>query len=88
MPSTSEKLQADQSTTSSLVTMWFLTKSGTKYELPDMQPNHVDAVHRQLAGDFDRVMATNISEALLYLPKPILKSAGVGERCFWENDAD
>jgi hypothetical protein len=67
------------------VTVWFETSMGVRYELPDMQTNHVDAVHQQLFGDFDRVTAINVSEAVLVVPKRILVKAGVGERCFWEN---
>jgi hypothetical protein len=67
--------------------MWFETSLGVRYEMPDMQANHVDSAHRQLAGDFDRIMMNNVSEVVMVIPKRILAKAGVGERCFWENDA-
>ena len=88
MSSTPKELQADQSIPSPFVTMWFETTLGVRYTFPDMQTNHVDAAHQQLCGDFDRITCINISEAVLVVPKRILVKAGVGERCFWENNAD
>lgn len=83
MPSSSEKLQADQSSAEPFVTVWFVTKLGTRYEMPDMLPYHVDAVCQQLDGDFDSIAAHNVSDAVLMLPKRIIAAAGSGERCFW-----
>jgi len=68
--------------------MWFETLSGVRYEMPDMMTNHVDGVHGQLFGEFDTIVSLNVSEVVLSFPKRILKKVGVGERCFWENNAD
>jgi len=66
------------------VSCWFETKTGSRYEMPDMTTTHVDAVCKQLDGDIDLITVTNISFVLLLIPKQILAKAGTGNRCFWE----
>lgn len=79
----SKKLQADQTP---LVTMWFETLLGARYEMPDMLNHHVTTTHKYLdSADLSQdVHVMNVSNALLMIPKRIIKKAGVGERCFWE----
>lgn len=66
--------------------MWFLTRLGQRYELPDMLRDHITEGHRQLAESRyeGTVILINVSGASLAIPKRIVKSAGVGDRCFWE----
>lgn len=82
MSNTPEDVQASEE--SPLLTMWFETKLGVRYEVPDMLATHVDAAHRQLDTSLERITVLNISEVTVLLPKRIIKRAGVGERCFWE----
>lgn len=74
------------SAASPLKTMWFETHLSTKYEMPDMLEEHISKAHRALDGPLSIVNITilNISEAVLVLPRRIIKKAGVGDRCFWE----
>lgn len=60
---------------------------GVRYVLPDMTGEQITGVHKQLDMDFGEdhhIIALNISEVVLSLPRRILKKAGVGDRCFWE----
>jgi len=83
MSDTQEELQAGEE--APLVTMWFETHLGARYEMPDMLRERVDEAHRQLdTPGLDRISVLNISEAMMFLPKRIIKKAGVGKRCFWE----
>lgn len=54
--------------------------------MPDMLEHHVTEAHRNLdTADISQyIHVKNVSDALLMLPKRIIKKAGVGERCFWE----
>jgi hypothetical protein len=51
-----------------------------------MTRDHVTQAHKSLdhSGPDSVVIVTNISHATLTLPKKILKRAGVGNLCFWE----
>lgn len=84
MSDTQKELQASEG--SPLKTMWFETHLGTKYELPDMTDEHVTNAHKLLDSSKEIVNVTilNISEAVLVLPRRIVKKVGVGDRCFWE----
>jgi hypothetical protein len=84
MSDTQKELQT--SAASPLKTMWFETHLSTKYEMPDMLEEHISKAHRALDGPLSIVNITilNISEAVLVLPRRIIKKAGVGDRCFWE----
>lgn len=82
MSSAPAELQTNPKTT--LHVMWFETKTGIRYEFPDMLESHITQAHRNLTMDLDFVAANNLSEAALLIPKRILKRAGVGDRCFWE----
>lgn len=57
-----------------------------RYEMPDMTDDDISQVHKQLdhSQPDGHIIAANVSEAVLSLPKRILKRAGSGERCFWE----
>lgn len=59
---------------------------GVRYEMPDMTEADITQVHKQLdhSNDDGHIIASNVSEAVLSLPKRILKRAGSGGRCFWE----
>ena len=86
MSDTPKKLQADQEPPDIFSVMWFETKLGTRYLMPDMTRDHVTQAHKSLdhSGPDSVVIVTNISHATLTLPKKILKRAGVGNLCFWE----
>lgn len=83
MPSTPEKLQADQAHPGPFLVAWAVTKLGIRYEMPDMLPQHIDALCKQCEDDLDNVTLTNVSGVVMILPKRILESVGVGMRCFW-----
>jgi hypothetical protein len=84
MSDTQKELQTSEE--SPLKTMWFETHLGTKYELPDMTDEHVTNAHKLLdsSREIFNITVLNISEAVLVLPRRIVKKAGVGDRCFWE----
>lgn len=90
MSSAQKELRPGEET--SLKTMWFVTHLGARYEVPDMLREHITTAHAQLgepAGSIDHadnVVATNISDVVLLLPKRIIHKAGVGDRCFWESE--
>lgn len=85
MFSTQKELQTGE-TTDLLVTMWFETKMGEKYRMPDMMRQHVTEAHKDLdQEDREYVHVQNVSNAILMIPKRIINRAGVGERCFWES---
>jgi hypothetical protein len=66
--------------------MWFETKMGEKYRMPDMMKQHVTEAHKDLdQADREYVHVQNVSNAILMIPKRIISKAGVGERCFWES---
>ena len=69
-----------------LSTMWFETRLGQRYELPDMLREHVTYAHEQVATSHHEstVIMINVSGVSLCIPKRIIAKAGVGERCFWE----
>lgn len=67
-----------------LLTCWFETRLGVRYELPDMQKHNVDWLCKQFDERIDTITAVNVSSAVLILPKRILKRAGCGTFCFWE----
>jgi hypothetical protein len=69
---------------SAFVSCWFETRTGTRYELPDMTTDHVDMVCRQLDGEADTITVVNISPVIMIIPRRILARAGSGNRCFWE----
>lgn len=84
MPDSSKELQAGEASPFSV--MWFATHQGTIYEMPDMQEHEVTEAHKYLA-EADKsqyVHVRNTSGAILMIPKRIIKTAGVGDRCFWE----
>jgi len=85
MPNSPKKLQAGQESTP-LVTMWFETTLGVRYEMPDMMEHHVDDAHRNLdQADLSQyVHVRNVSDAIYMIPKRIIQKSGVGDRCFWE----
>lgn len=71
------------------VSCWFETRTGTRYELPDMTSDHVDMVCKQLSGteeafSTDTITVVNISPVIMIIPRRILARAGSGDRCFWE----
>lgn len=84
MPDSSKELQAGEASPFSV--MWFATKLGTIYEMPDMQEQEVTEAHRQLdTTDVSQYISVrNTSGVLMMIPKRIIKTAGVGDRCFWE----
>jgi hypothetical protein len=84
MPDPQKERQAGEK--SPFVTMWFLTHTGTRYEMPDMTDREITDAHRHLdaAASFQSIHVLNFSGAFLMLPKRILKSAGVGDRVYWE----
>lgn len=82
MSDSPEELQADQA--SPFVTMWFMTKQGTRYEMPDMLPANINEAHRQLTGGNEYISVVNVSTVAMILPSRILKCAGSGKRTFWE----
>jgi hypothetical protein len=84
MSDTQKELQTSEE--SPLKTVWFETHLGVKYEMPDMLDEHITNAHRLLDGTKQIVNITilNVSEAVLLLPRRIIKKAGVGDRCFWE----
>ena len=90
MSSTQEELRTSEETP--LKTMWFVTHLGVRYEVPDMLRDQITAAHAQLgesANSVDHaenVVATNISDVVLLLPKRIIHKAGVGDRFFWESE--
>ncbi|CAB4131343.1 hypothetical protein UFOVP276_176 [uncultured Caudovirales phage] len=66
-------------------TCWFETRTGARYEMPDMQTDNVDWVCKQLdESKLDCVTALNISGVVMILPISILAKAGTGNRVFWE----
>lgn len=65
-------------------TFWFRTRLGTLYYLPDMLPQHVDEARRQLDLPVTNIALRNISDVAMVVPRRIIKSAGVNDRCFWE----
>lgn len=85
MSDSPKKLQTRQES-DSLVTMWFTTTLGARYEMPDMMEHHVTDAHRYLnEADLDQyVHVRNVSDAIYMIPKRIIQKAGVGKRCFWE----
>ena len=84
MPSSQKELPPSE--TSPFSVMWFETKLGVRYEMPDMQESDVTEAHRYLdeADNSQYVHVRNISSAILMIPKRIIKKAGVADRCFWE----
>jgi hypothetical protein len=45
----------------------------------------ISAAHSLLDwSEANSITLVNISEAVLVVPKRVIKRAGVGERCFWE----
>jgi len=90
MSSTQEELRTSEETP--LKTMWFVTHLGARYEMPDMLREHITAAHTQLDTAEDsidhaeNVVAANVSDVVLLLPKRIINKAGVGDRCFWESE--
>lgn len=52
--------------------------------MPDMLDKNLEAVVDQLRGPYDQVVAFNVSECCLMIPKRIIQRAGHGETCFWE----
>jgi hypothetical protein len=66
------------------VTCWLETRTGTKYQVPDMLPEHVDQVARSLDQDMDTITVVNVSGVVVIFPKRILAKVGSGDRCFWE----
>jgi len=83
MPDPSEKLQTDQETPFSV--MWFATHQGTIYEMPDLLEHQVGEIHHMLdKGGGELIIITNVSGVMLSIPRRIIKTAGVGDRCFWE----
>lgn len=85
MSSTPKELQADPETPFRV--MWLETKLGVRYELPDMLDEHVDRAVETLHGGLPNIALTNVSDCCLLMPRRIIKTAGVGERCFWEAPA-
>ena len=85
MSDTPEELQTDQED-DQLVTMWFETESGVRYEMPDMTREDVTLAHESLSEDstMSAVSVPNVSQAFLLIPRHIVVKAGVGDRCFWE----
>lgn len=67
--------------------MWFETRLGTRYEMPDLLEEQVSEAHKSL--DFSNpeslIILTNVSRVMLGIPRRIIKRAGVGDRCFWES---
>jgi len=86
MSDPSKELQACEAG-SPLVIMWFETKLGVRYVMPDMMPSYVTNAHHNLdAADGDQyVHVRNVSGVLFSIPKRIIHQAGVGDRCFWES---
>lgn len=86
MSNTQKELQAGEKV-DPLVTMWFETKMGEKYRMPDMMRQHVTEAHKDLdtAKSDQYVAVRNVSDAVLMLPKRIISRAGVSEHCFWES---
>lgn len=83
MSDTQEKLQAGEE--GPLKTMWLETHLGDRYELPSMLAVQISAAHSLLDwSEASSITLVNISEAVLVVPKRVIKRAGVGERCFWE----
>jgi hypothetical protein len=85
MSDTQKEFQTSEE--SPLKTMWFETHLGVKYEMPDMLAEHISNVCRLLDGSNKQIFnitVLNVSEAVLVLPRRIIKKAGVGDRCFWE----
>lgn len=66
--------------------MWFETRLGVRYEMPDMLSDHVTLTHHMLDQLLPegQLVVRNISEVTLVIPKRIILKAGVGDRCFWE----
>lgn len=63
---------------------WFRTRLGTLYTMPDMLPQHVDEARRQLDLPVTNITLRNISDVAMVVPRRIIKTAGVNDRCFWE----
>ena len=83
MSDSQENIQADQET--NLVTMWFETTMGVRYEMPDMLSVHTDASLKQFFEAVgENVSVINVSGVCLLLPKRIVGKVGVGERIMWE----
>ena len=82
MPRAQEELQASKE--GPFFTMWFVTKLGTRYELPDMLPLHIGEAHRQLAGGSEHISVINVSQVAVVFPLRILAKAGVADRTLWE----
>ena len=66
--------------------MWFETKLGTRYEMPDLLEEQVSDAHKSLdhSNSESLIVLTNISRVMMGIPRRIIKRAGVGDRCFWE----
>lgn len=69
---------------SPFVSCWLETRTGTRYEMPDMSAADLDHVCRQLDGESDTVTLVNVSAVVTIIPRYILARAGTGNRCFWE----
>lgn len=84
MPDSPKELQAGEE--SPLAVMWFATRLGTLYEMPDLLSAQVTDTHRQLdySNADSMILMVNVSGVMLSIPKRIIKTAGVGDRCFWE----
>lgn len=83
MSDTQEKFQTGEE--ESLKTMWLETRLGDRYELPNMLRVQITAAHSMLDWeDASTITLVNVSEAVLSVPKRIVKRAGVDDRCFWE----
>lgn len=68
--------------------MWFETKLGVRYEMPDLLEEQVSEAHKSLDHSHEEslIVLTNISRVMLGIPRRIIKRAGVGDRCFWESN--
>lgn len=87
MPDSQDELQADQKDAGRpYTTLWFETRMGVQYVMPDMLPMHVESARQQLYGPLGSGSITlmNVSGVCMVIPRHILKKAGCGERCFWE----
>lgn len=63
---------------------WFETRTGTRYEMPDMLIEDVDRVAKALDQGMDTITVINISGVVMIIPRMILVKVGTGSRCFWE----
>ena len=66
--------------------MWFETRLGVRYEMPDMMEEHITKTHKHLdlLHHDAQLVVLNLSGVTLVIPKRIIKKVGVGDRCFWE----